>query len=82
MRAGDNRVGCFSISGGPVSCHHNDLWCHLWWRGCRFGDLLFSVLDKHDIYTEFHCDTYIAEKYMICFKIALSCLDNFSTVSL
>ena len=30
--------------GDTVCCRNDDLWCHRWWRGCRTGDVLFTVV--------------------------------------
>ena len=27
-----------------VGCLDDNLWCHQWWRGCRTGDVLLSVM--------------------------------------
>ena len=27
-----------------VGCRNDNLWCHRWWRGCRTGDVLLSVM--------------------------------------
>ena len=34
-------------TGGTVSCHNDDLWCHQWWQNCQNDDLLFSVHHWH-----------------------------------
>ena len=31
------------VTGGTVSCHNDNLWCHQWRQSCQIDDLLFSV---------------------------------------
>ena len=82
MIAEDRRVDGGIVSGGTVSCLYDHLRCHRWRRGYRLDDLLFSLLDEHNIYTRFHRDICITEMYTIFCKIALLCMDKCLTISL
>ena len=35
----------FVVTGGTVSCRHDNLRCHQWRQSCQIDDLLFSVND-------------------------------------
>ena len=32
----------FVITGGTISCHNDNLWCHQWWQSRQTDNLLFS----------------------------------------
>ena len=34
----------FVAIGDTVDCRNCNLWCHRWWKGCRTGDVLFSLM--------------------------------------
>ena len=43
MKAGDRQFDSFGVTGGSVSCHYDNLPCHMWRQTGRPDDPLFSV---------------------------------------
>ena len=45
------------VTGGTVSCHNDNLWCHQWRQNCQIEDSLFSVFWKYSsAYVPYVCD--------------------------
>ena len=44
LKTKDRHFGNFFVTGGAVSCHYNNLQCHLWWQICLINDLFCCFL--------------------------------------
>ena len=43
LKTKDRQFDNVVVTGGTISCHNDNLWCHQWRQSCQIDDLLFSV---------------------------------------
>ena len=46
LKTKDHQLDNFVITGGTVSCRHDNLRCHQWRQSCQIDDLFFSMFHR------------------------------------